>query len=77
MCVYMYIYVCVLTYIYTSADKQLNVINCIQKKSFCLHNVCVCVYFLCIYKCTYSMYFENIYIYVQYLTEVSTPLTFL
>ncbi len=44
-----------------------------QNKSFCVHNiymcVCVCVYLLCIYKDAYSIYLENIYmyIYIHYL----------
>ncbi len=41
-------------------------INRIQNKSFCLHNMCVfCVYLLCIHKHTYSIYFENIYMYLH------------
>ncbi len=44
-----------------SAVKRLIVINLIQNKSFCLHNICVyCVYLLCIYKYTHI---ENIYVY--------------
>ncbi len=34
-----------------SAVKQLNAINHIQNKSFCLHNICVYgAYLLCIHK---------------------------
>ncbi len=43
-------------YIIFSAVKRLIVINRIQNKSFCLHNICVCVYcvyVLCIYKYTH------------------------
>ncbi len=47
-------------------------INRIQNKSFCLHNVCVCVYcvcLLCIYKCTHIQYifwkYLHVYIYIH------------
>ncbi len=38
-------------------------INCIQNKSFCLNNICMCtvyIYYVCINSQTYSIYFENI-----------------
>ncbi len=49
-----------------SAVKRLIVINRIQNKSFCLHNICVCsvyIYYVYINTCTYSIYFEK-YIHV-------------
>ncbi len=36
-----------------SAVKWLIVINRIQNKSFCLHNMCVYCVYLCIYKYTH------------------------
>jgi len=40
----------------------------------CMYDVCVCV---CIYVCMHlCMYDVCVYVYSQYLTEVSTPLTF-
>ncbi len=52
----------------TSAVKRLIMINRVQSKSFCLHNICMCfvyIYFLYKYKhmyiCIYSdMYFKKI-----------------
>ncbi len=52
---------------YFSAVKWLIAINHIQNKSFCLHNMCVytvCIYYVYINTHTYSMYFENIYMYL-------------
>ncbi len=43
-------------------------INRIQNKRFCLDNICVyCVYLLCVYikTHTYSVYLENIYMYLH------------
>ncbi len=57
-----------LTCIYSSAVKWLIVINRIQNKSFCLHNICVCtvyIYYAYINTHTYSIYFENIYMYLH------------
>ncbi len=48
-----------------SAVKRLIAINRIQNKSLCLHMCVYCVFLLCIYKDTYSIYFENIYMYVH------------
>ncbi len=48
-CIYIYIY----TYIYIYIHYCYQTINRIQNKSFCSHNICVCVYcvyLLCIYK---------------------------
>ncbi len=42
-------------------------INRIQNKSFCLQNICVCavyIYYVYINTHTYSIYFENIYMYI-------------
>ncbi len=42
-------------------------INHIQNKSFCLHNICECsvyIYDVYINTHTYSIYFENIYMYL-------------
>ncbi len=50
-----------------NAVKQLIVINRIQNKGFCLHNICMCtVHIYCVYinTHTYSKYFENIYMYI-------------
>ncbi len=50
-----------------SAVKQLIAINCIQNKSFCLHNICVCAvysYYVSINTHSYSIYLENIYMYL-------------
>ncbi len=51
----------------SSVVKQLIVINRNQNKSFCLHNMCVlCVYLLVyINTHTYSIYFENMSMYLQ------------
>ncbi len=76
MCVYVqYVYVCmcvcvcvcVCVYIYISAVKRLIAINRIQK-TFCLHNICVWsvyIYYACINTHAYSIYFENIYMYLH------------
>ncbi len=51
---------------YISAVKWLIVINCIQNKSFCLHNICVCtvyIYYVYINTRTYRIYLKNIYMY--------------
>ncbi len=40
-------------------------INRIQNKSFCLHNMCVYIYYGYINTHTYSLYFENIYMYIH------------
>ncbi len=43
-------------------------INCIQNKSFCLNNICMCtvyIYYVCINSQTYSIYFENIWKYLK------------
>ncbi len=46
-----HLYINYFNYIYNSAIKRLIMINRIQNKGFCLHNMCVyCVYLLCIYK---------------------------
>ncbi len=53
-------------YIYFSAVRRLIVINHIQNKSFCLNNICVCsvyIYYVYINIHTYSIYFENIYVF--------------
>ncbi len=49
----------------TSAVKLLIMINRIQNKSFCLHNMCVyCVYYYAYTNTpTACIYFENIYMY--------------
>ncbi len=45
------IFAIIIYYIIFSAVKQLIVINCIQNKSFCLHNTCMCaVYIYYVYK---------------------------
>ncbi len=79
MCVYVYVYVCVCVCVcararvcvcvcvYISAVKQLIVINRIQNKSFCLHNICLCtvfIYYVCIYKCTHIQYIFGKYLHV-------------
>ncbi len=54
--------------IYISAVKRLIVINHIQNKSFCLHNICMCtvyIYYLYINTHAYSIYFLNIYMYIH------------
>ncbi len=51
-----------------SGAKRLIQINRIQNKSFCLHNICVCavyIYYVYINTHTYSIYFENIYMYIH------------
>ncbi len=51
-----------------SAVKWLITINRIQNKSFCLHNICVCaeyIYYVYVNTHTYSIYFENVYIYIN------------
>ncbi len=61
------VYIIVL-YIYCSAGQRLIVINRIQNKSFCLYNICVCAVCIhCVFKKThtYSIYFENIYMYLH------------
>ncbi len=55
-------------YLSTSAVKRLIAINRIQNKSFCLHNICVCtvdIYYAYIKTHTYSIYLENIYMYLH------------
>ncbi len=58
--VYIYIYTVYIYTVYTliknSAVKRLITINHIQNKSFCLHNI---------KAHTYSIYFENIYMYLH------------
>ncbi len=46
-----------------SGIKRLIVINRIQNKKICLHNICVCVVYI-MYTQTYSIYFENIYMHI-------------
>ncbi len=49
------------------AVKRLIASNRIQNKSFCLHNMCVCIvyiYYVYINTHTYIIYFENIYMYI-------------
>ncbi len=49
------------------AVKRFIVINCIQNKSFCLHNICtstVFIYYVYLNTQTFSIYLENIYIYI-------------
>ncbi len=51
-----------------SADKRLVAINRIQNKRICLHNIFVCIvyiYYVYINTHTYSIYFENIYLYLH------------
>ncbi len=51
-----------------SAVKWLIVINRIQNKSFCLHYICMCtvyIYYVYINTHTYSIYFENIYMFIH------------
>ncbi len=52
-------------YILISAVKRLITINCIQNISFCLH-MCytVHIYYVYINTHTYSIYFENISMYI-------------
>ncbi len=55
---------------FISAVKRLIMINCIQNKSFCLHNICMCtVYIYYVYinthTNTYSIYFDNIYMHIH------------
>ncbi len=53
--------------IYISPVKRLIVINHIQNKSFCLHNIYVCtvyIYYVYINTHSYSIYFENIYMHI-------------
>ncbi len=63
--------VCVCIYIYISAVtavKWLIVNNCIQNKSFCLNDIYVCtvyIYYVYINTNIYSIYFENIYMYLR------------
>ncbi len=59
----------VLTVHFFSAVKRIIVINRIQNKSFCLHNICMCtVYILYINTHTHTVYiwkiFTCIYIYI-------------
>ncbi len=53
----------------SSNAKQLIGINLIQNTSLCLHNVCVCtvyIYYVYIINTnTYSIYLENIYMYLH------------
>ncbi len=58
---YIYIYI----YIYISAVKRLITINHIQKKSFCLHNIYVCIvyiYFVYINTHTMDIFKKTIYL---------------
>ncbi len=58
---------CIYIYIYISAVKRLITLNRIQNKSFYLHNISVCtvyIYYVYINTHTYSIYFENIYMYI-------------
>ncbi len=60
--------VCLIIEVIFSAVKQLIAINRIQNKSFCLHNIYVCsvyIYYVYINTHTYSIYFENIYMYLH------------
>ncbi len=43
---YLYIFKIKKLYLLTSAVKRLIVINRIQNKSFCLHNICVCTVYI-------------------------------
>ncbi len=63
----MYVYIYIYIYIYISAVKWLIVINRIQNKSFCLHNICVCtVYIYYVYKYTHM----HAYIWEKYVMFV-------
>ncbi len=44
--------------------KQLITINRIQNKSFSLHNLCVYIYYVNLNTHSYSIYLENIYMYI-------------
>ncbi len=60
--------VCLIIEVIFSAVKQLIAINRIQNKSFCLHNIYACsvyIYYVYINTHTYSIYFENIYMYLH------------
>ncbi len=61
-------------YIFTSAVKRLIAINHIRNLSFCLHNMCVCIvhiYYVYLNTHTYSIYFENIYMYLQFILYIN------
>ncbi len=51
-------------------------INRIQNKSFCLHNICVsCVYLLCIYKYTHKHVYisekKMLCLYIKYMYNIN------
>ncbi len=51
-----------------SSNIFISAVKRIQNKSFCLHNICmctVCIYYVYINVHTYSIYFENIYMYIH------------
>ncbi len=49
---HLFIYLVLFIHLFFSAVKRLIVINRIQNKSFCLHNICVCT------VCTFIMYVQ-------------------
>ncbi len=62
--IYMYIF---------SAIKWLITINHIKKKGFCLHNIWMCtvyIYYVYINTQTYSIYFENICMYIHLYIQI-------
>ncbi len=48
-----------------SAEQWLLVVNSIQNKGFCLYNISVYIYYVYMKIHTYSIYFENTYMYLQ------------
>ncbi len=66
VCVCIYVYI----YIYISAVKQFIVINRIQNKGFCLHNICVCtVYIYYVYINIQTNVARNIFWYKKFETK--------
>ncbi len=66
--IYLFIFFIKCILFYFSAVKWLIVINRIQNKSFCLHNICVCtvfIYYVYINTYTRSIYFENMFMYLH------------
>ncbi len=73
--IYIYIYI----YIYTQsicAFKSLIMINRIQNKTFCLHNMCVCTVYVYVYVYIYiyiyihiytHLYISEKYVYIKYI----------
>ncbi len=56
--------------VYTSAAKWLIVINRIQNKSFCLHDICVCavyIYYVSKYKHMHIFKKNMLCLYIKYL----------